>query len=61
MITELRNELRVSNDEHRELLTRVNADDIIVKLRCVCSCLETVSILGNCDKFARFCYFTIDM
>ncbi|XP_030926273.1 protein EMSY-LIKE 3-like isoform X1 [Quercus lobata] len=33
MITELRKELRVSDDEHRELLTKVNADDIILKIR----------------------------
>lgn len=33
LITELRKELRVSDDEHRELLTRVNADDIISKIR----------------------------
>ncbi|XP_015898963.1 protein EMSY-LIKE 1 isoform X1 [Ziziphus jujuba] len=33
LLTELRNELRVSNDSHRELLTRVNEDDIIRKLR----------------------------
>lgn len=33
LITELRKELRVSDDEHRELLARVNADDIIRKIR----------------------------
>ncbi|MQL69652.1 hypothetical protein Taro_001926 [Colocasia esculenta] len=33
LITELRKELRVSDEEHRELLTRVNADDIIRKIR----------------------------
>uniref|UniRef100_A0A803R9T3 ENT domain-containing protein n=2 Tax=Cannabis sativa TaxID=3483 RepID=A0A803R9T3_CANSA len=33
LITELRKELRVSDDEHRELLTRVNADDIVSKIR----------------------------
>ncbi|KAG2686945.1 hypothetical protein I3760_09G030600 [Carya illinoinensis] len=33
MITELRKELRVSDDEHRELLSKVNADDIICKIR----------------------------
>ncbi|GAV63945.1 LOW QUALITY PROTEIN: ENT domain-containing protein [Cephalotus follicularis] len=33
LITELRKELRVSDDEHRELLTRVNADDIIRTIR----------------------------
>ncbi|CAI9103204.1 OLC1v1001652C3 [Oldenlandia corymbosa var. corymbosa] len=33
LITELRNELRVSNKEHRELLGRVNADDVIRRIR----------------------------
>ncbi|XP_050383258.1 protein EMSY-LIKE 1-like isoform X2 [Argentina anserina] len=33
LITELRKELRVSDDEHRELLGRVNTDDIISKIR----------------------------
>ncbi|KAG8501191.1 hypothetical protein CXB51_003297 [Gossypium anomalum] len=33
LITELRKELRVSDDEHRELLTKVNADDIIRRIR----------------------------
>lgn len=33
LITELRKELRVSDDEHRELLGRVNADDIIHRIR----------------------------
>ncbi|ONK68663.1 uncharacterized protein A4U43_C05F14600 [Asparagus officinalis] len=33
LITELRKELRVSDKEHRELLTRVNADDIIRRIR----------------------------
>ncbi|KAA8518257.1 hypothetical protein F0562_015860 [Nyssa sinensis] len=33
LITELRKELRVSDDEHRELLTRVNADDVIHRIR----------------------------
>lgn len=33
LITELRKELRVSDDEHRELLTKVNADDIICRIR----------------------------
>ncbi|TKY50556.1 EMSY 3 [Spatholobus suberectus] len=32
-ITELRKELRVSDEEHRELLSRVNADDIIRRIR----------------------------
>ncbi|CAK9166697.1 unnamed protein product [Ilex paraguariensis] len=33
LITELRKELRVSDEEHRELLSRVNADDIIRMIR----------------------------
>ncbi|KAL6987019.1 hypothetical protein U1Q18_012778 [Sarracenia purpurea var. burkii] len=33
LITELRKELRVSDDEHRELLARVNNDDIIRRIR----------------------------
>nr|AMY26634.1 hypothetical protein [Linum usitatissimum] len=33
LITELRKELRVSDDEHRELLSRVNEDDIIRQIR----------------------------
>ncbi|KAL3380808.1 hypothetical protein AABB24_001126 [Solanum stoloniferum] len=33
LITELRKELRLSNEEHRELLGRVNADDVIRRIR----------------------------
>lgn len=33
LITELRKELRVSDDEHRDLLSRVNADEIIRGIR----------------------------
>ncbi|KAI9116520.1 hypothetical protein K1719_012687 [Acacia pycnantha] len=33
LITELRRELRLSNEEHRELLGRVNADDVIRRIR----------------------------
>ncbi|KAE9620922.1 hypothetical protein Lal_00019924 [Lupinus albus] len=33
LITELRKELRLSNEEHRELLGRVNADDVIWRIR----------------------------
>lgn len=46
LITELRKELRVSDDEHRELLTRVNADDIITKIRYIVS-LQTVAKAGG--------------
>lgn len=34
-MTGLRKELRVSDDEHRELLGRVNADDTIQRIRYV--------------------------
>nr|GEV33168.1 hypothetical protein [Tanacetum cinerariifolium] len=33
LITELRKELRVSDDEHRELLAKVNTDEIITSIR----------------------------
>lgn len=33
MITELRKELRVSDDDHRVLLSRVNNDDMIKRIR----------------------------
>ncbi|KAI3414758.1 ENT domain-containing protein [Psidium guajava] len=33
LITELRKELRVSDEEHRELLSRVNSEDIIRRIR----------------------------
>ncbi|CAN8299549.1 unnamed protein product [Cochlearia groenlandica] len=33
LITELRKELRVSDEEHRELLSRVNADEMIRQIR----------------------------
>lgn len=33
LITELRKELRVSDEEHRKLLSRVNADDVIKRIR----------------------------
>lgn len=33
MITELRKELRLSNEEHRQLLGQVNADDMIRRIR----------------------------
>ena len=51
MITELRKELRVSDDEHRELLTKVNADDIIRKIRF--DHLMKSLQLGISDKIAR--------
>ncbi|KAI7726377.1 hypothetical protein M8C21_018837 [Ambrosia artemisiifolia] len=33
LITELRKELRLSNEEHRELLLKVNSDDVIRRIR----------------------------
>lgn len=33
LITELQEELRVSDDKHRELLSKVNSDDIIIRIR----------------------------
>lgn len=45
MITELRRELRVSDDEHRELLSRVNADEIIHRIR-YCNSLSSCT----CNK-----------
>ncbi|MED6133814.1 hypothetical protein PIB30_031711 [Stylosanthes scabra] len=33
LITELKKELRLSNEEHIELLSRVNADDVIRRIR----------------------------
>jgi len=38
LITELRKELQVSDKEHRELLNRVNSDDIIRRIR---YCVDT--------------------
>jgi hypothetical protein len=32
-MSELRKELRVSDEEHRELLGRVNADDLLKRIR----------------------------
>lgn len=46
LITELRKELRLSNEEHRELLGRVNADDVIRRIRS--------------DKIAKHGFFFID-
>lgn len=33
VITELRKELRLSNEEHRDLLSKVNADETIRQIR----------------------------
>lgn len=34
LITELRKELRLSNEEHRDLLNKVNAEETIRQIRC---------------------------
>ncbi|KAL2323826.1 hypothetical protein Fmac_022884 [Flemingia macrophylla] len=47
LITELRKELRVSDEEHRELLSRVNADDIICRIRGVTTCAVREWRKGN--------------
>ncbi|KAI4341263.1 hypothetical protein MLD38_026007 [Melastoma candidum] len=44
LITELRNELGVSHDEHRELLSRVNSDDVICRISHVTTQGELLSI-----------------
>jgi len=53
LITELRKELRLSNEEHRELLGRVNADDVIRRIRS-----DKIVKLGLCFRseiFITFC------
>lgn len=54
LITELRKELRVSDEEHRELLSRVNADDMIRRIRSdyIISCCSDHKI---CIMFTWFC------
>ena len=52
MITELRKELRLSNEEHRELLGRVNADDVIRRIR---SALVETNIV-----YLRVCFFSFN-
>ena len=53
LITELRKELRLSNEEHRELLGRVNADDVIRRIRYYCVSYQILcSYVGN--MFHRF-------
>ena len=42
LISELRKELRVSDEEHRELLNKVNDDGAIRRMR---------SLLTGCDSF----------
>ncbi|KAJ8760021.1 hypothetical protein K2173_010877 [Erythroxylum novogranatense] len=50
LITELRKELRVSDEEHRELLSRVNADDIIRRIR---EWRKTNGVQGGMPSSAR--------
>lgn len=47
MMTDLRRELRVSDDEHREILTRVNADETIRRIRFV---IMKIPVVG------KYCY-----
>ena len=46
LLTELRKELRLSNEEHRELLGRVDADEVIRRIR-------SDSIIRNLCCFLR--------
>lgn len=46
-MTDLRRELRVSDDEHREILTRVNADETIRRIRFV---IMKIPVVG------KYCY-----
>lgn len=45
MITELRRELRVSDDEHRKLLNNVHNDDIIRRIRLKNSGFTTMNLM----------------
>ncbi|KAF5738359.1 hypothetical protein HS088_TW13G01257 [Tripterygium wilfordii] len=48
LITELRKELRLSNEEHRELLARVNADNTIRRIReWRQACVHQPGVLGT--------------
>lgn len=51
LITELRKELRVSDEEHRELLSKVNADDIILRIRYdyMMTCMLSSFYRMDCD------------
>jgi len=54
LITELRKELRLSNEEHRELLGRVNADDVIRRIRS-----DKIVKLDLCFRSEIFITFSI--
>lgn len=54
MITELRKELRLSNEEHRELLGRVNADDVIRRIR-----YDKIAELGSLLTYALKLRFSL--
>lgn len=58
LITELRKELRVSDEEHRELLARVNNDDIICQIRYVKIMKNSLSnfILYNESSYFQLCF-----
>lgn len=51
LITELRKELRLSNEEHRELLGQVNADDTIRRIRSDGVQYYLFEIFGSFDLF----------
>lgn len=52
LITELRKELRLSNEEHRELLSRVNSDDVIRRIRlAILCCLHLCRLWLGGDHF----------
>lgn len=59
LITELRKELRVSDEEHRILLSRVNADEIIQKIRYDGNRNNLVNkcSAGFCIKIKYFMFF----
>lgn len=58
LITELRKELRVSDEEHRELLARVNNDDIICQIRYVKIMKNSLCkfILYNESSYFQLCF-----
>lgn len=59
LITELRKELRLSNEEHRELLGRVNADDVIRRIRS--DRLQTCPLTEKRDIYSVFCFNNISL
>lgn len=58
LITELRKELRVSDDEHRELLTKVHGDQLIKSIRLDASLRELqcwALVISYMKKSVNFC------